>query len=104
MAEFRFFAFLGFLGVRAFVFFSGTPKRPKIPKNRIWCPVEAVSANFSPDLIVARGDSATDEPKYPDFEPLSSIYVENAFARAPAVGRMPSNLPRGVWPFLGDLG
>ena len=66
-----FFAFLGFLGVQALVFSSGTPKRPKIPKNRVWGPVEAVSANFSGDLIVAHGDSATDEPKNPDFELLS---------------------------------
>ena len=35
----------------------------KIPKNRIWGPVEAVLANFFGDLKVAHGDSATDEPK-----------------------------------------
>ena len=58
-----FFAFWGVLGVRAPVFFSGTPKRAKIPKNRIWGPVEAVSGKFSGDLKVAHGDSATDEPK-----------------------------------------
>ena len=55
----RFWAF----GVGALVFFSGTPKRPKMPKNRIWGPVEAVSANFSGDLKVAHGDFATDDPK-----------------------------------------
>ena len=61
--NFDFFAFLGFLGVRALVFFSGTTKRAKNPKNRIWGPVEAVSAKFSGNLKVAHGDSATDEPK-----------------------------------------
>ena len=61
--NFDFFAFLGFLGVWALVFFSGTPKRPKIPENQIWGPVEAVSAKFSGDLKVAHGDSATDDPK-----------------------------------------
>ena len=65
--NFDFFAFLGFLGVRALVFFSETPKRPKIPENRIWGPVEAVSAKFSGDLKVARGVSATDEPKKSGF-------------------------------------
>ena len=39
------------------------PFLAKIPKNRIWGPVEAVSAKFSGDLKVAHGDSATDEPK-----------------------------------------
>ena len=39
----------------------------KIPKNRIWGPVEAVSAKFSGDLKVAHGDSATDEPKKSGF-------------------------------------
>ena len=57
---FNFSAFLGFLGVRALVFFSGTPRQPK---NRIWGPVEAVSAKFSGDLKVVHGDSAADEPK-----------------------------------------
>ena len=33
------------------------------PKNRLWGPVEAVSAKFSGDIKVAHGDSATDEPK-----------------------------------------
>ena len=65
--NFDFFVFLGCLGVRAFVFFSGTPKRPKIPKNRIWGPVEAVSVKFSGDLKVACGVSATDEPKKSGF-------------------------------------
>ena len=45
------------------MFFSGTPKWPKMPKNRIWGLVEAVSGKFSGDLKVAHGDSATDEPK-----------------------------------------
>ena len=65
--NFDFFAFLGVLGVRGTCVFSGTPKRAKMPKNRIWGPVEAVSAKFSGDLIVARGDSATDEPKKSGF-------------------------------------
>ena len=63
--NFDFFAFLGFLGSGHF--FSGTPKRPKMPKNRIWGPVEAVSGKFSRDLKVARGVSATDEPKKTGF-------------------------------------
>ena len=66
-SSFDFFAFLGFLGVRALVFFSGTPKWPKMPKNRIWDPVEAVSGKFSGDLKVAHGDSATDEPQKSGF-------------------------------------
>ena len=65
--NFDFFAFWGVLGVWALVFFSGTPKRPKIPENRIWGPVEAVSSKFSGDLKVAHGDSATDEPKKSGF-------------------------------------
>ena len=39
----------------------------KIPKNRVWGPVEAVSAKFSGDLKVAHGDSATDEAKKSGF-------------------------------------
>ena len=58
-----FFAFCGLLGPRALVFFSGTTKRAKNPKNRIWGPIEAVPAKFSGGLKVAHGDSATDEPK-----------------------------------------
>ena len=65
--NFDFFAFLGVLGVRGTCVFSGTPKRPKIPKNRIWGTVEAVSGKFSGDLKVARGVSATDEPKKSGF-------------------------------------
>ena len=61
--NFDFFVLAGILGVRGTCVFSGTPHRPKMPKNRIWGPVEAVSANFSGDLKVAHGDSATDEPK-----------------------------------------
>ena len=41
--------------------------RAQIPKNRVWGPVEAVSAKFSGDLKVAHGDSATDEPKKSGF-------------------------------------
>ena len=47
--------------------FFGDPTRPKMPKNRIWGPVEAVSGKFSGDLKVARGVSATDEPKKSGF-------------------------------------
>ena len=61
--NFDFFAFLGVLGVQGTCVFSGATKRAKIPKNRVWGPVEAVSANFSSDLKVVHGDSATDEPK-----------------------------------------
>ena len=65
--NFDFFAFLGVLGVRGTCVFSGTPHRSKMPKNRIWGPVEAVSGKFSGDLKVARGVSATDEPKKSGF-------------------------------------
>ena len=41
--------------------------RAKILKNRVWGPVEAVSAKFSGDLKVAHGYSATDEPKKSGF-------------------------------------
>ena len=93
MAEFRFFCVFGLSGVRALVFFSGTPKRPKMPKNRIWGPVEAVSANFSGDLKVAHGDSATDEPKKSGFWAVGpDLCPKYRFARALAVGPMPSNL------------
>ena len=64
------------------MFFSGTPKRPKIPKNRIWGPVEGILVKVSGDLKVAHGDSATDEPKKPDFEPLRPSYVQNTGLRA----------------------
>ena len=57
----------GVLGVRGTRVFSGNPHRPKIPKNRIWGPVEAVSGKFSGDLKVVRGVSATDEPKKSGF-------------------------------------
>ena len=65
--NFDFFAFWGVLGVRGTCVFSGTPKRAKIPKNRVWGPVEAVLAKFSGDLTVAHGVSATDEPKKSGF-------------------------------------
>ena len=65
--KFRFLCVFGLSRVRALVFFSGTPKRPKMPKNRFWGPVEAVSGEFSGDLKVAHGDSATDEPKKSGF-------------------------------------
>ena len=58
------------------------PFSVKIPKNRVWGPAEAVSAKFSGDLKVAHGDSATDEPKNPDFELLSPSYAKNTGSRA----------------------
>ena len=82
MAEFRFFCVFGLFGGSGTCVFFGDPKTAKVPKNRIRGPVEAGSAKFSGDLIVARGDSATDEPKNPDFEPLGPIYVQNAGSRA----------------------
>ena len=54
--------FFGLLGSGHLCFFRGPQNGQKMPKNRIWGPVEAVSANFSGDLKVAHGDSATDEP------------------------------------------
>ena len=68
----------------------------KISKNRVWGPVEAVSAKFSGDLKVAHGDSATDGPNKSGFRPLEpDLWPKYRFARALAVGLMPSNLPRG---------
>ena len=62
-----FWRFLAFWGSGALVFFHGPHNGQKSQKNRVWGPVEAVSANFSGDLIVAHGDSATDEPKKSGF-------------------------------------
>ena len=91
--NFDFFAFVGFLGVRALVLFLGTPKRAKNPKNRIWGPVEAVSAKFSGDLKVAHADFATDEPKKLGFWAVGpDLCPKYRFARAQAVGLMPRNL------------
>ena len=87
------FCVFGRFGVRALVFFSGTPKRPKMPKNRVWGPVEAVSAKFSGDLKVAHGDSAADESKKSRFSaPEPDLWPKYRFARALAVGLMPRNL------------
>ena len=73
--------------------FPGTPHRPKIPKNRIWGPVEAVSGKFSGDLKVVRGVSATDEQKKSGFWAVEpDLCRKYRFARAPAVGPMPGNL------------
>ena len=47
--------------------FFRDPTPAKNPKNRIWGPIEAVSGKFSGDLKVARGVSATDEPKKSGF-------------------------------------
>ena len=85
----RFWAFWG-SGGRVF---SGTPQRPKMPKNRIWGPVEAVSAKFPGDLIVVPGDSATVEPKKSRFWAVGpDLCPKYRFARALAVGPMPGNL------------
>ena len=48
---------------------------PKSQKKRMWGPVEAVSANFSGDLKVAHGDSATDEPKKSRFSALEPDFM-----------------------------
>ena len=65
----------------------------KIPKNRVWGPVEAVSAKFSGDLKVARGVSATDEPKKSGFWAVGpDLGPKYRFARVLAVGLMPRNL------------
>ena len=85
----RFWAFWG----QGRVFFSGTPKRPKMPKNRVWGPVEAVSGKFSGDLKVVHGDFATDEPKKSGFWAVGpDLCPKYRFARALAVGPMPGNL------------
>ena len=87
-----FLRFRAFWGSGARVF-SGSPQRPKIPKNRIWGPVEAVSGKFSGDLKVARGDSATDAPKKSRFSALEpDLWPKYRVARALAVGLMPRNL------------
>ena len=54
----------------------------KIQKKWLLGPVEAVSAKFSSNIKVVHGDSATDEPKKTDFEPLSPRYVQNTSLRA----------------------
>ena len=65
----------------------------KILKNRIWGLLEAVSAKFFGGLKVAHGDSATDEPKKSGFRALEpDLWPKYRFARALAVGLMPSNL------------
>ena len=65
----------------------------KIPKNRAWGPVEAVSAKFSGDLKVAHGDSATDEPKKSEFWAVGpNLWPKYRFSHALAVGLMPRNL------------
>ena len=69
------------------------PFLAKITKNRVWGPVEAVSAKFSGDLKVAHGDSATDEPKKSRFSAVEpELCRKYRFACAPAVGPMPGNL------------
>ena len=77
-----FLRFGAFWGYGALVFFWGPHNGQKSQKNRVWGPVEAVSAKFSGDLMVAHGDCPTDEPKNPDFEPLSPSCAENTGSRA----------------------
>ena len=75
------------------MFFWGPQNGQKSQKIGSGAPVEAVSANFSGDIIVARGDSATDEPKKSRFWAVEpELCRKYRFARAPAVGLMPSNL------------
>ena len=69
------------------------PFLAKIPKNRVWGPIEAVSAIFSGDLKVAHGDSATEEPKKMGFWAVGpDLCQKYRFTRALAVGLMPRNL------------
>ena len=98
MAEFRFFCVLGRFGGPGTCVFSGTPKRAKIPKIRVWGSIEAVSGKFSGDLKVVHGDSATNEPKKTGVWAVGpDLWPKYRFSRALAVGLMPSNLPAGVW-------
>ena len=81
------------------------PFLAKIPKKRVRGPLAAVSAQFSGDLKVAHGDSATDEPKKSGFEaPEPDLWPKYRFSRALAVGLMPSNLPGGLSRFLAIWG
>ena len=57
-----FFVF-GLSGVRALVFFSGTPKQQTIPKKSDLGPRRGLFRQIFGDLKVAHGESATDEPK-----------------------------------------
>ena len=94
LAEFRlFFCIFGLFGGPGTCVFFGDPKTAKNPpKNRIRGPVEAVSGKFSGDVIVAHGDSATDEPKKYGFRAVEpELCPKYRFACAPAVGLMPSN-------------
>ena len=73
--------------------FFWDPTTAKNPKKSDLGPVEAVSAKFSGDLKVAQGDSATDEPKKSGFWAVGpDLCPKYQFARALAVGLMPSNL------------
>ena len=63
--------------------FLGDPKTAKMPKNRVWGPVEAVSGKFPGDLKVAHGDSAADEPKKSGFWDVGpDLCPKYRFARA----------------------
>ena len=62
-----FLRFGAFWGSGVLVFLWGPHNGQKSPKNRIWGPVEAVSAKISGNLKVAHGDSAADEPKKSGF-------------------------------------
>ena len=59
----------------------------KIPKNRVWGPVEAVSVKFSGDLKGAHGDSATDEPKKIRILSREARFVAKILVRVRAGGR-----------------
>ena len=84
----RFWAFWG----SGLLCFFRDPTTAKIPKNPVWGSVEAVPAKFSGDLIVACGDSGTDEPKQSGFWAVKpELCRKYRFARTPAVG------PMGVW-------
>ena len=61
--NFDFFCVFGLFGVPGTCVFFGDVKTGQNPENWIWGPVEAVSANFSGNLKVVHGDSATDEAK-----------------------------------------
>ena len=84
-----FLRFRAFWGSGHLCFFWGWQSGPKIQKNRIWGPVEAVSAKFFGDLKVAHGDSATDEPKKSRFWAAQpELCRKYRFMRPPAVGPM----------------
>ena len=64
---FNFFCVFGLFGGPGTCVFFADNKTGQKSKKSGRGPVEAVSAKFSGDLIVAHGDSATDEPKKSGF-------------------------------------